>query len=217
MKQPVVIHRQSVVDQVYETLRGAILSGEMAQGSRIVEAQVAKALGTSRAPVREAINRLLQAGLVETRAHHGPSVITMTAAQAAQLYRLRSAVECAAIEEVVARPASGFPELNTCIDRMRKLAARPRGVALRPFVEADLQFHQTIWVLSGNEYVVRMAGLIADQVLLALALDDSRSADLAVIAENHQPILEALVDRDADRAVRLMRTHLTFEHEPARP
>ena len=211
VKQPPAIHRQSVVDQVYESLRSSILSGELAQGSRIVEAQAAKVLGTSRAPVREAINRLLQAGLVETRPHHGPSVVTMTATQAGQLYRLRSAIECAAIEEMLARPASNLSELAACIDRMRKIAKHPHTTALRSFVEADLQFHQTIWALSGNEYTCRVAALVADQVLMALALDDSRSPDLAVIADNHQPIFDALVDRDIPRATELMRAHLTFE------
>jgi DNA-binding GntR family transcriptional regulator len=126
MEQLSPIHRETVVEQVYGKLRTAILSGDIAQGSRIVELQVARDLGTSRAPVREAINRLLQAGLVETRAHHGPSVITMTHEQAIKLYKLRSAVECAAIEDIVARPQPGLSALTDCIDRMRKLARLPR-------------------------------------------------------------------------------------------
>lgn len=205
------IRRESVVDQVYDHLRASILDGRLAQGSRIVESQVAKALGTSRAPVREAINRLLQAGLVETRAHHGPSVITMTQEQAVKLYKLRSAVECAVVEEVAAKPQPGLSKLSDCIERMRELARLPAGTALRSFVEADLRFHQTLWAMSDNQYIRRVATLIGDQVQMALTMDDARSEDLAVTAKTHVPIVEAIAQTDVRRAVRLMRHHLTFD------
>ncbi|MGI4798772.1 MAG: GntR family transcriptional regulator [Janthinobacterium lividum] len=200
-----------MVDLVYDKLRAAILSGDMAQGSRIVELQVARELGTSRAPVREAVNRLLQAGLVETRAHHGPSVITMTSEQAIKLYKLRSAVECAAIEEVASRPQPKLPDLSECIERMRKLARLPRGKGFRLFVEEDLRFHQALWAMSDNEYIRHVANLIGDQVQMALVVDDARSEDLAVIAENHVPIVDAIADGDVCRAVQVMREHLTFD------
>ncbi len=210
MERPSLIRREPVTDQVYENLRAAILSGEIAQGSRIIELQVAKRLGTSRAPVREAVARLLQAGLVETRPHHGPSVITMTSEQAVKLYKLRSAVECAVVEEVAARPQPRLPELSRCIEHMRSLARRPREEAFRVFVEADLRFHQTLWSMSDNEYIRRVAALIGDQVRMALVLDDARSDDLAATADKHVPILDAIAQQDACRAVLLMRQHLTF-------
>ena len=204
------IRREPVADQVYENLRAAILSGEIAQGSRIIELQVAKAMGTSRAPVREAVARLLQAGLVETRPHHGPSVITMTPEQAIKLYKLRSAVECVAVEEVASQAQPGLSSLSDGIERMRSLARLPRADGFRPFVEADLQFHQAIWAMSDNEYIRRVAALIGDQVQMALAVDDARSDDLAVIADRHVPILDAIARQDVRRAVRLMKDHLTF-------
>ena len=73
-----VIQRHSVADQVYFDLRNRILSGQIAQGERIVEASIAKSLGISRAPIREAVNRLTEAGLLESRTHYGTSVIQMS-------------------------------------------------------------------------------------------------------------------------------------------
>ncbi len=206
-----VISRVSVVDQVYDSLRHSILSGDIPQGSRIVELQIARSLGTSRAPVREAINRLLQAGLVETRPHHGPSVIQMTYPQVAKLYRLRAAVECAVIEEIARQsPQPDMQALASWIDRMSELARQPRETAFRAFVEADLRFHETLWAMSQNEYIERVAMQIGDQVQMALAVDNARSADLAAIAAGHIPLYEAIAARDVTQATRLMEFHLRF-------
>ena len=210
----VPISRISVVDQVYDNLRAAILSGEIAQGSRIVELQIARSLGTSRAPVREAVSRLLQAGLVETRPHHGPSVIQMTYPQVAKLYRLRVAVECAAIQEVIRQPLPPeLDELQAWVDRMASLARQPRETAFRPFVEADLRFHQTLWAMSENDYIERVATQIGDHVQMALAVDNARSDDLERIAAGHIPLVDAIARQDAGAATDLMRLHLQFPED----
>jgi DNA-binding GntR family transcriptional regulator len=205
------ISRVSVADQVYDNLRAAILSGEISQGSRIVELQIAKSLGTSRAPVREAIARLLQAGLVETRPHHGPSVIQMSYAQVAKLYRLRVAVECAAIQEIARQsPYPAVDALAGWVDRMTELAHQPRETAFRLFVEADLRFHETLWALAQNEYIERVAMQLGDQVQMALAVDNARADDLQAIAAGHVPLLDAIAARDIPRAIQLMEYHLRF-------
>jgi DNA-binding GntR family transcriptional regulator len=205
------ISRISVVDQVYDNLRAAILSGEIPQGSRIVELQIAKSLGTSRAPVREAINRLLQAGLVESRPHHGPSVIEMSHEQVIKLYRIRVAVECAAIQEIARlSPQPPMDELAQWVGRMTELASQPRETALLPFVEAHLGFHKTLWAMSKNEYIERVAMQLGDQVQMALAVDNGRTEDLERIAADHIPLLKAIAARDTQAAMQMMEQHVQF-------
>jgi DNA-binding GntR family transcriptional regulator len=205
------ISRVSVVDQVYDNLRAAIVSGEIPQGSRIVELQIAKSLGTSRAPVREAINRLMQAGLVESRPHHGPSVIQMSYEQVIKLYRLRVAVECAALEEIGRQsPQPPLDELAQWAGRMTELARQPRAEAFRLFVEADLRFHQTLWAMSRNEYIERVAIQIGDHVQIALAVDNARSDDLDRIAAGHYPLIEAIAAGNTQAATQMMEYHLRF-------
>ena len=86
------IDRLSVAEQVYDHVRSAILKGDIPQGTRVVEAQIAKNLKISRAPVREAVNRLLQDGLLESKTHYGPSVVQMTPEKIRYLYDLRAAI-----------------------------------------------------------------------------------------------------------------------------
>lgn len=205
------LSRITVVDQVYENLRAAILSGEIPQGSRIVELQIAKSLGTSTAPVREAVNRLLQAGLVESRPHHGSSVIQMSSGQVVKLYRIRLAVECAAIQEIARQsPQPPVEELAHWVRRMTELAREPRETAFRLFVDAHLSFHKTLWAMSNNEFLERVAMQIGDQVQMALAVDNGRSEDLERIAADHIPLLEAIAARDTKAAMQLMEHHVKF-------
>ena len=75
-------------------MAGSILCGRRPRGSRVVQVHIAKSLGTSRASVREAVNRLVQAGIRETRPHHGHTVVQMTVEKALKLYDIRVAIEC---------------------------------------------------------------------------------------------------------------------------
>ena len=84
------IDRRSVADQTYQHLRAAILSGEIPQGARLMSSVFAICASITRAPVREAVNRLLQEGLLESRTHHGPLVIQMTPEKIRWLYDLRA-------------------------------------------------------------------------------------------------------------------------------
>ena len=133
------IERTSIADQVYDHLREAVLNGDLPQGERVIEARIAKSLGISRAPVREAVNRLIQDGLLEARTHFGASVIQMDAGKIRHLYELRSAIEELAIRKVVERrEAVDLEPLRACVAEMRRMA---RNGDLRRLVEAEVRAH----------------------------------------------------------------------------
>lgn len=196
----------SVADQMYDQLRGRILSGELPQGSRVVEAQLAKTMGTSRAPVREAVSRLLEAGLLEGRAHHGSTVIIMTAEKVRQLYHVRVAVETMAIREVIAH--GRHRDLRALKAQVRAMQARARANDPPGLVMAEMRFHEVLWSLAGNPYIDRVAGLLADHMRLALAVDNAAYADLAEVAREHEPLIEAIESGDADRAAQVLTEHI---------
>ena len=208
MTRKSAINRTSVADQVFEKLHGAILSGEIQQGSRIVEVQIAKSLGTSRAPVREAVSRLMAAGLVENRAGHGPSVTQMTLEHVSKVYRIRVAVERAALEEIGRQPSPPSVEaLRKLVSRMTELARQPRDKAFLAFVETHMEFHKTLWAMSNNEYIEKVANQIGDLVQLALTVDNARIKDLQRIAADHVPLVDAIAADDMPLAIALMEEH----------
>lgn len=200
------IDRLSIAEQVYEHLRAAILSGELEQGSRVVEAQIAKNLQISRAPVREAVNRLLQDGLLESKTHFGTSVIRMTMSKIRSLYELRAAIEGLAIREVTRKRKSlDLSPLDSCITVMKRHA---RKKELDKFVGAELEFHRILCELSGNPYVMKVSDMLNAQIRMALTIDNSYYENLVDAADEHEPVLDAIKKGDAGKARMLIEAHI---------
>jgi DNA-binding GntR family transcriptional regulator len=200
------IDRVSVAEQAYQTLRNAILTGEIAQGERIVELQIAKSLGISRAPVREATNRLLQEGLVESKTHFGPSVISMTPEKMRSLYDVRVAIEAVAIRQLARQASPGDIEvLEAVVQDMRKAATRR---SLAGVVDSELRFHEVLRERSGNPYVIHVGKLLDAQVRLALTIDNMRYDNLRDVADEHLPLIDAIRRGDEQKAEKLLATHI---------
>ena len=201
-----VIQRQSVASQVYLDLRSKILTGQFLQGERIVEATIAKSLGVSRAPVREAVNRLTEAGLLENRVHYGPSVVQMDLERIRELYVVRNAIEGLAIRAVALKHSNhDLLELRVLIEKM---AAQAESGDLAGLVEAELEFHQALWRMAGNPYIEKMANLLFDHMRLALILDNGGYVNLSDVAREHLPLVEAIASGDPDEAARSLTTHI---------
>jgi DNA-binding GntR family transcriptional regulator len=200
------IDRLSIADQVYEHLRSEILAGALRQGERVIEAQVAKNLHISRAPVREAVNRLLQDGLLETKTHFGPSVIQMTPEKIRSLYDLRAAIEGLAIREVVRRRNDlDLAPLRSCVVEMKRCARRKDLAGL---VDVELEFHRLLCALAGNPYIIKVNAILDAQVRMALTIDNAQYENLTDAADEHEPILEAIQSGDAAKAARLIEAHI---------
>jgi DNA-binding GntR family transcriptional regulator len=200
------IDRRSVADQTFQHLRAAILSGEIPQGARVIEAQIAKTLDISRAPVREAVNRLLQEGLLESRTHHGPSVIQMTPEKIRWLYDLRAAIEALAIRDVVRqRSKLDLSPLRATVAQMKRFAAKKD---LDRLVQTELEFHRTLCHLAGNPYIVQMSNIIDAQVRMALTIDNANYPNLKDVADEHEPIIAAIEAGDAKGAGLFISAHI---------
>lgn len=200
------IERNSVSDQVYVRIKAEILSGKLAQGMRVNESHLAKRFVTSRAPVREAVQRLLQEGLLETRAHYGPSVIELDHAKIVQLYEARMAIETRAVAILCENGSDEeFDELDGIVTRMSRAAESENSEAL---VEAELDFHRLLCELSGNDYLVKINDFLQGQVRLALIIDNSNYLDMQQIVEEHRAFLKVMRTRDTDGVVRALESHI---------
>jgi DNA-binding GntR family transcriptional regulator len=201
-----VIQRHSVADQVYFDLRSRILSGQIAQGERIVEASIAKSLGISRAPIREAVNRLTEAGLLESRTHYGTSVIEMSTEKIRELYAVRNAVEALAIRAVTEHHTSeDIKSLRDLITRMSEFAGNGD---LPGLVDAELEFHEALWRMAKNPYIEKVAGLLFDHLRLALTIDNAGYKNLMDVAQEHEPLVLAIERGDPDKAAAALAEHI---------
>jgi DNA-binding GntR family transcriptional regulator len=177
--------RASLAETTAELLRERILTGTFPPGFRLVEADIARQLQTSRGPVREALAMLRAEGLVDEDPGRGAFVAVLDAREIEEIYEVRAALESAAARLVIARgdPADRRA-LEAALDEMRRAAAAGDRVAL---IDADLALHGTLCRVSGNQRLYR---IWETQVGLLRALIRLETTRLV-------PAFEPLVDEHA--------------------
>ncbi|MFN8187539.1 MAG: GntR family transcriptional regulator [Gaiellales bacterium] len=198
------LNRTVLREQVKEILLERILVGEYLPGERLVETRIAQELGTSQAPVREALRELEQLRLVQSAPYRGARVRGVTASELAEIYPVRAAIEEVAAREAAVRLDGRTAPLEAELDAMRRAAD---AGDLHGMVEHDVRFHRLIVEASGNRTLLevwRSLRVEARTTITALAT----GIDHHQLAEMHEPVLRALTDRDPQRAGRALRTHI---------
>lgn len=189
-KRFATLRAADLVSQVGESLVQAIVEGSLAPGQRLVEAELARQMGISRAPLREAARRLEQRGLLVAHPRRGFFVRELSLAEVDDLCAVRIMVEATAARLTAERAdRTGLDELARRIEELRALARDGKVAAL---VEGDLEFHKALCRLSGNRRLVRLYEDMAIDVRMVIAMIDHLYDDPMVIAETHTPVLEAL-------------------------
>jgi DNA-binding GntR family transcriptional regulator len=198
------ISRSVLSDQVKDRLLQGILDGRYPPGARIVETRVARELGTSQAPVREALRDLEALGVVETTAFRGARVRRATAAELLEAFAVRQELEslaaCLAIPGLTDADLEGLAGL---IAEMRAAADAGDGHAE---AIADAAFHGRIVELSGNSTLRRVWRTLEPYSRTYITIA-APGADRRAIADHHVPVLEALRQRDPDLVREVLRRH----------
>jgi len=189
--------------QVANRLRSAILSGRLRPGTGLVETALAEQMNVSRAPIREAIQILENDGLVETIAYKGKRVKPLTAREVAETYSLREVFEVMAVRRILENGVSLEP-LHAQCDAMMAAAEADDYDAL---TAADEAFHHALILLADHDLLHASWKNLYLRIHQIMALRNRDERNLQDIASNHPPIVQALEDRDADRAMRLISDH----------
>jgi DNA-binding GntR family transcriptional regulator len=198
------LSRSVLADQVKDRLLEGILSGHYPPNSRIVETQVARELGTSQAPVREALRGLEALGVVEIAPFRGARVRRPTKREIIEAYAVRFALEALAARLAVPRMSDGdLAELGAYFDEMEAAAAEADG---HHVAQADARFHGRIVELADNATLTGVWRSLEpfSRTYLTLVVpgaDPQWSADL------HAPILDALRGKDTEAVVEALRRH----------
>lgn len=173
-------------------------------GERLVETQLASDLGMSRAPVREALQRLAKEGLVTEHPHQGTFVTTLTAGDVVDFYNVRLGIETTAVRLFMHRHCSTEP-LWAKIDAMARAAERDEVAAV---VRAELAFHRVICEGSVNELLLRLFLEQEGRLMLVIGLDDAGFERLDDIAAEHEPLARAIESGSVEKAVTAMEEHV---------
>ena len=196
-------------DSVFDSLRTAIVQGELPPGSKINEPQLSKLYGISRGPLREAIRRLEGCKLVEIKANIGARVIELDIQKAIEIYEIREALEGLACGLAAERASTAdCVQLRALLTRHEAQIESEDGKRYYQ-KEGDLDFHYLIVSLSGN---TRLFNLLCDELYHLLRLyrvqTSSQPSRPAQAFKEHHRIVDAIEERDAMLAELLMRRHI---------
>lgn len=199
---------KNLSQKVFERVREAILAGELAPGSRLVERRLAEDLEVSHIPVREALARLVDEGLVERNARRGSWVAELTLTDLDEISTLRVVLE----QFVVVRAQKRWNEaserrLRTLVTSMQKAAASGDVDRVR---QQDTAFHETLWELADHRMLLDLAARLRSRInsfLWAATRTLSRD-ELELHAQSHGELVDAIASGVPRRARRAMEEHI---------
>lgn len=194
-------------DRTIEAIRAAIVSGELAPGEPLLDRRLAEELGVSRTPVREALHRLEAAGLVDPRGRSGWVVSQFTADDVRELFQLRMLLEPVGLDQLAKDPDQArITEISHFFTDFEHPIESSRYTE---YFAHDDSFHQAIVAFSDNGrirtfYEVMNAHINRGRFFLYGATAGRVEETL----DEHRAIVEAVVDRDFDRAKSALLSHL---------
>ena len=208
--------RSALVDKIAAAIRERIMSGEIAIGAQLRQAELAQELGVSRTPIREALRQLQTSGLIEVVPNRGAVVRVPAPWEVREAYEVRAELEGLACQRAVTRISDAELDALRAADAgMREAIANPgpvehaRGVE-PPTVELNDVFHTLIHQVAGNQRLARAINEINETFprnvsWLVLANDPRRREENV---REHERIVEALAAGDGDGAREAMRQHV---------
>jgi DNA-binding GntR family transcriptional regulator len=200
------LETQTLATQVYARILEAIRTGPLKPGDRLIETDLAESLQVSRASVREALRMLQSKGLVVSSHRRGTFVAEINAADAREIYTLRSLLEGYAVRVLAERgTAADLADLQRCVDELR-LAGERRDY--ERIVELDLRFHRDVCASLGNWRLLETWTSMVTQLRALLLTKYDLYDDSPAIAESHARLLDAVRSRDAAGAERMVQEHI---------
>jgi DNA-binding GntR family transcriptional regulator len=196
---------QSTPALIADRLRSEILGGAFPPMTQLSEVELARALRVSRGPIREAMQRLIQEGLLRAERNRGVFVVELDRDDARDVYLARGAVERAAAAIVTQRAdPETLAGLQEIVDRL----AAAVGGDWSEVTDHDLHFHETLVAAAGSPRLARMFRTLIAETRLCLARLEPFYAENDDVVAEHREILDAIRAKDARKVDRLLRLHM---------
>jgi len=191
---------------VFETLRKAIISGDLKSGERLMEVQLAEELGVSRTPVREAIRKLELEGLVVMVPRKGAYVAGVSLKDVAEVFEIRASLEGLAAslaaeritEDEIEHLERLLVQIKSCVDEGN----------IEKLIHKDEEFHDSLYKAARNEKLVQIINNLREQIHRFRVTSLTNPNRAKELFEEHKRIVEALADRDSDLARKITQEHI---------
>ena len=196
-------------DHAYDVIRLQILDGRLQGGERIVEADLAHDLHSSRTPVREALRRLEAEGLVEVLPHRGARVTAWAEDDLREIYDLRSVLEAMAGERAATRiTPTDLATLDALCDQMEECGTRSSASARDRYSSLNGEYHEIIREASGSPRLVTMLHGVVRVPLIVRTFHLYQPSDMERSSKHHREIAAALRAGDGAWAGSVLRAHV---------
>ncbi len=203
------IKRLSLKDEILKLLEERILTGELKPGDRIKELDVADEMGTSQAPVREAIRTLEVMGYVKHKQHTGAKVKEFSYLEMIEAFKAREALELFSLERDIESLAEKSEEFKK---HLRGIENAAQSGDVKKYSKHDKKFHRLIVSASGNKTMVE----VWDSLQVRYRVEKMLSCceiPLGEMSEFHAPIIDAVVKCDKESATKILKEHYRYLHK----
>jgi phosphonate utilization transcriptional regulator len=206
-----LLQSSSLTNVVQQEIERAILQGEYAPGSKLIEAALAQKMGVSRGPVREAFRMLEEAGLVRNEKNRGVFVRDIPIEEAVEIFDLR-----AAMDELVGRKLAAsispaqLKEVKGLVDAMEKAV---KADDARKYHLLNLKFHDRLVEMAGNSKLTAIYRKLIKELSLFRRLNLADGWLLPISASEHRKIVKAIASGDPEAAGRAMFDHVMDSKE----
>lgn len=198
---------EDLTTQAYKSIRKSIIDGEVGPEAKLTEDALARKLGISKSPIREALTRLESDGLIRIAPRRGAFVIRFSAADVSDLYGLREALEEYAVRnlsittELLAELRQYIDSAESCLNADDRLS----------YIKEDVKFHRALARATGNERLMQALENVQNQGLIFRRHTFHLSSGVSL--QMHKRIYGALEAKDRETAALLMRQHITSVRE----
>lgn len=192
---------------IADRIRDEIISGRFASGSQLQETQLAEALDVSRGPLREAMQRLIQEGLLRNERHRGVFVVELDETDVADIYLARRAIECTALETLIHRGenADVLTMLEEIVSDMEEAAEHGRWADVADY---DLKFHESLVAATQSRRLIRMFHTLLAETRMCLTELESSYLEWRDLAAEHRALVSAMRRGDRKKVIALLDEHL---------
>lgn len=196
-------YRPNLSDIAYNEIKEMILSGELAQGERIILEKMSEKLNLSITPIREALNKLVQDDLIRVSPRSSYEVITLNREDISDILDLREMLETFALR-TSEENLHEFP-----IQSFRDAFTKLKGTSnQKKFMDTDIKFHDSITALSRNRKLPKLYSYIRNPERLLMVPSAKIEGRMDQAVEEHLRILDAIQKRDVDLAVKRLSAHI---------
>lgn len=196
-------------DVVFNTLRKAILKGELKPGERLMEIQLANRLGVSRTPIREAIRKLELEGLVVMIPRRGAEVARITESDLKDVLEVRGSLEKLAIELACDRMTrERLVDLKAALEAFRTAL---KGTDVTVIAEQDVAFHDVIFEATCNKRLIQILNNLREQIYRYRVEYLKDFSSHPRLLKEHEEIVEAIEKKDKKKAAELIISHIYYQ------